>query len=145
MRCRSWTCNFPVVKFSSFHFPSTFFYYEDLFSGDTWECFLFSSFFCFLGFFDSNVSSKNLLSLFLFVSSKNQTPCTFSYKLITFNSNWQIRQQKQLWKIPTGTPAVKFSVKLSSANMSFVNCFGLKFSPDFQNTEEFSTGSFSIN
>ena len=38
-------------------------------------------------FFDCNVSSKDLLSLFLFVSSKNQTPCTFSYKLITFNSN----------------------------------------------------------
>ena len=34
-------------------------------------------------FFDCNVSSKNLLSQFLFVSSKNQTPCTFFYKLIT--------------------------------------------------------------
>ena len=43
----------------------------------------------------------------------------------------------------TGTSAVKFSVKLSSANMSFVDCFGLKFSPDFQNTEELSRGSFT--
>ena len=45
---------------------------------------------------------------------------------------------------------MKFSVKLSSANMRFVNCFGLKFSPDFQNTEELSRGVpqkqlFSIN
>ena len=40
-----------------------------------------------LFFFYCNVSSKNLLSLFLFVSSKNQTPCTFFCKLITFSSN----------------------------------------------------------
>ena len=38
---------------------------------------------------------------------------------------------------------MKFSVKLSSANMRFVNCFGLKFSPDFDNTEELSRGSFT--
>ena len=32
--------------------------------------------------------------------------------------------------------AVKFSVKLLSANMGFVNFSGLKFSPDFQNTQK---------
>ena len=35
--------------------------------------------------------------------------------------------------------AVKFSLKLPSANMRFVNCFGLKNSLDFQNTEELSS------
>ena len=56
------------------------------------------------------------------------------------------RQQKQLWvlfqtfwKFPTGTSAVKFSLKLPSANMRFVNCFRLKNSSDFQNTEELSS------
>ena len=38
------------------------------------------------------------------------------------------------WEISTGTPALKFSVKLLPANMSFVNYSGLKLSPDFQNT-----------
>ena len=46
--------------------------------------------------------------------------------------------------------AVKFSLKLSPRNMGFVNYFGLKFFPDFQNTEELSGGVlqkqlFSIN
>ena len=36
-------------------------------------------------FFDCNVSSKNLLSLFL---QKIRRPVLFSFKLITFNSNW---------------------------------------------------------
>ena len=36
-------------------------------------------------FFDCNVSSKNLLSLFL---QKIRQPVLFSCKLITFNSNW---------------------------------------------------------
>ena len=36
-------------------------------------------------FFDCNVSSKNLLSLFL---QKIRRPVLFSCKLITFNSNW---------------------------------------------------------
>ena len=35
---------------------------------------------------------------------------------------------------PVLVSAVKFSVKLLSANMGFVNFSGLKFSPDFQNT-----------
>ena len=35
--------------------------------------------------------------------------------------------------------AVKFSLKLPSANMKFVNCFGLKNSLEFQNTEELSS------
>ena len=38
-------------------------------------------------FFDSNVSSKNLLYLFL---QKIRRPVLFSSKLITFNSNWSI-------------------------------------------------------
>ena len=38
-------------------------------------------------------------------------------------------------KIPRGTSAVKFSVKLLPANIGCVNYSGLKFSPDFQNTE----------
>ena len=38
-------------------------------------------------FFDCNVSSKNLLSLFL---QKIRRPVLFSCKLITFNSNWSI-------------------------------------------------------
>ena len=32
--------------------------------------------------------------------------------------------------------ALKFSVKFLPANMAFVNCFGLTFSPDFQNTQK---------
>ena len=39
-----------------------------------------------------------------------------------------------------GTSALKFSVKLSPTNMGFVNYSRLKFSPDFQNTEELSRG-----
>ena len=38
-------------------------------------------------------------------------------------------------KIPRGMSAVKFSVKLLPANIGCVNYSGLKFSPDFQNTE----------
>ena len=38
-------------------------------------------------------------------------------------------------KISTGMFAVKFSVKLSPASAGFVNYSGLKFAPDFQNTE----------
>ena len=56
-------------------------------------------------------------------------------------SSW--KQQKQLWilfytfrKIPTGTSAGKFSVKLLPGNMGFVNCSGLQFSPDFQNRQK---------
>ena len=37
-------------------------------------------------------------------------------------------------KFPTGTSAVKFSVKLLPANMGFVNYSRRKFFPDFQNT-----------
>ena len=49
-----------------------------------------------------------------------------------------------------GTSALKFSVQLLPANVWFVNYFGLKFSPDFQNTEKLSRGvlqkqSFNIN
>ena len=48
------------------------------------------------------------------------------------------------------TFAVKFSVKLLPTDMGFVNSSRLKFSPDFQNTEELSRGDlqkklFSIN
>ena len=39
-----------------------------------------------------------------------------------------------------GTSALKFSVKLPHTNMGFVNYSRLKFSPDFQNAEEFSRG-----
>ena len=39
-----------------------------------------------------------------------------------------------------GTSAAKLSVKLSSENIMFVNCLGLKFSSDFENTEELSMG-----
>ena len=42
-----------------------------------------------------------------------------------------------------GNVCSEFSLKLSSPNMSFVNYFGLKFSPDFQNTEELARGSFT--
>ena len=35
---------------------------------------------------------------------------------------------------------VKFSVKLSTTDMGFVNYSGLKLCPDFQNTEELSRG-----
>ena len=39
-------------------------------------------------------------------------------------------------RISTGISALKLSVELLSANMWFVNYSGLKFSPDFQNTEK---------
>ena len=42
--------------------------------------------------------------------------------------------------MPTATSAVKFSLKLLPTNMGFVNYSVLKFSPDFQNTEEVSRG-----
>ena len=45
------------------------------------------------------------------------------------------------WKIPMGTSAVKPSVKLLSANIMFVDYFGLKFSSDFENTEDLSRGA----
>ena len=35
----------------------------------------------------------------LFCFFENKTPCTFFQQLITFNSNWWIRQQKQLRKL----------------------------------------------
>ena len=38
------------------------------------------------------------------------------------------------------TSALKFSVKLSSTNMGFVNYSSLTLSPDFQNTERLSRG-----
>ena len=38
------------------------------------------------------------------------------------------------------TSALKFSVKLSSTNMGFVNYSSLTLSPDFQNTERLSKG-----
>ena len=49
-----------------------------------------------------------------------------------------------------GMSAVKFSLKLPSANMRLVNCIWLNNSSDFQNTEELSRGVsqkylFSIN
>ena len=65
----------PVVSFSKIFSIRNTYFQEHL-----RVFFIFFFFF----FFDCNVSSKNLLSLFLFVSSKNQTPCTFFYKLITF-------------------------------------------------------------
>ena len=40
----------------------------------------------------------------------------------------------------TAMPAVKFSVNVLPTNMGFVNSSRLKFSPDFQNTEELSRG-----
>ena len=43
-------------------------------------------------FFDCNVSSKNLLSLFL---QKIRRPVLFSCKLITFNSNWWINSPRE--------------------------------------------------
>ena len=42
--------------------------------------------------FDCNVSSKNLLSLFL---QKIRRPVLFSCKLITFNSNWSINSPRE--------------------------------------------------
>ena len=106
-------------------------------------------------FFDCNLSSKNLLFLFL---QKIRRPVLFCCKLIILIAiDRQIRQKKQLRilfqtfrKIPTGTSAVKFSVKLSPTNMLFVNSSRLNFFPDFQNTEEHSRGDlqkqlFSIN
>ena len=35
-----------------------------------------------------------------------------------------------------GTSAVKFLLMLLPVNMGFVNCSGLKFSPDFQHTQK---------
>ena len=43
-------------------------------------------------FFDCNVSSKNLLSLFL---QKIRRPVLFSCKLVTFNSNWSINSPRE--------------------------------------------------
>ena len=55
---------------------------------------------------------------------------------------FKCKQEKQLWilfhtfcKTPTEMFAVKVSVKLLPANMGLVNYSGIKFSPDFQNTE----------
>ena len=45
-----------------------------------------------LHFFDCNVSSKNLLFLFL---QKIRRPVFFSSKLIIFNSNWWINSPKE--------------------------------------------------
>ena len=81
--------------------------------------------------------------------------CKTSDGLYFFPINWlllivvdrQIRPEKQLWilcqkfrRIPTATSTLKFSLKLQPANMGFINSSRLKFSPDFQNTEEVSRG-----
>ena len=46
----------------------------------------------FFFFFDCNVSSKNLLSLFL---QRIRQPVLFSCKPITFNSNWSINLPRE--------------------------------------------------
>ena len=69
---------FSLELHPQFHFLR-FFCWKHLFSG-TPESIFFSFFF----FFDCNVSSKNLLSLFL---QKFRRSVLFSCKLITFNSN----------------------------------------------------------
>ena len=83
------------------------------------------------------VSFSRIFSIHFF-TYKIRPPVLFSYK---------IRQQKQLWilfqtfqKNSTETSALKFSVKLLPASMWFLNSSGLKFSPDFQNTEKLSIG-----
>ena len=85
------------------------------------------------------------VSIFFF---KKSDSLHFFFKLITFNSNLEIHQQKELWilfytfwKIPMGTPAAKISVKLLSANITFVNCLGLDF-PQILRTQKSFLGVF---
>ena len=46
----------------------------------------------FIFFYDCNVSSKNILSLFL---QRIRRPVLISWKLITFNSDWSINSPRE--------------------------------------------------
>ena len=85
-------------------------------------------------FFDWNVSYSHCFYLFL---QKIKRPVLFSTSWLLFIVIDKFAKRnscgycfRHFGKF-TGTSAVKFSVKLSSANMSFVDCFGLKFFPDY--------------
>ena len=126
-------CSCSVVWFSRIFSNSNSYFLEHL------------SVFCSF-FFDCNVSYSHCLYLFL---QKLRRPVLFStsWLLLIVIDKFANRNNcgycfRRFGKF-TETSAVKFSVTLSSANMSFVDCFGLKFSPDFQNTEELSRGSFT--
>ena len=69
-----------------FHFQGFF-----LSTRSTWECYSFFIY-LFIYFFDWNVSSKNLVSLFI---QKIRRPVLFSCKLITFNSYRSINSPRE--------------------------------------------------
>ena len=79
VRCRSSVWNFPLVSFSKIFSIWNTYFQEHLR--------VFFIHFFFLSLFQTAMCQAKIYSLFLFVASKNQTPCTFSYKLFTFNSN----------------------------------------------------------
>ena len=69
----------PVVSFSKIFFYTL----ETLISRNTWECLLF--------IFFTAMCQATIYSPYFFVSSKKITrPELVSYKLVTFNSDWQI-------------------------------------------------------
>ena len=146
MQCRSWTCNFPVVSFSSFHFPRSFFYYEDLFSGDTWEYFLFISFFCF--FFLASMGQARIYSLcFYLFLQKIRRPVLFptSWLLLIVIDRFANRNScgycfRRFGKFPRERLQWSLSKVVVCQQLRFIYCSWLKFSPDFQNTEELSRG-----
>ena len=91
--------------------------------------------FIYLFFFECNVTSKYLLSLFL---QKMRRSVLYSCKLIIFN--WSINSPREtavniVLDVSENSRGnvynMKFSVKLQPTNMEFVNPSRLRFSPDF--------------
>ena len=112
----------------SFHFLGFF-----LNTRSTWECLLLIFFFFF--FFDCNVSSKNLLSLFL---HKIRRPLLFTCKLITFNSkSINLRRKTAVNIVLDVSQNSHLNVysevlrKVVAYQHGFVNSSRLKFPPDF--------------
>ena len=99
---------------------------------------LFFIFIYYYFFFKCNVSSKNVLSLFL---QKIRRSVLYFSKLIIFNtSNWSINSPREtvvdiVLDVSENSHGnaygMKFTVKLQPTNMEFVNPSRLKFSPDF--------------
>ena len=86
------------------------------------------------------MSSNNLLSLFL---QKIRRPVLFSCKLITFTSNRSINLPREaavdiILDVSENSYGNVYSEVFN--NRGFINSARLKFSPDFQNTEEVSRG-----
>ena len=96
-------------------------------------------------FFDCNVSSKNLLSLFL---QKFRRPVLFSCKLITFNSNWWTNSPREtavdikldVWENSRGNVYSEVPSEVVAYQHGVYWSFQIKFFPGFSEQKNVSTG-----